>query len=277
MTTIYDLHCHSTASDGVLSPTEVVARAVEKGVNVLALTDHDTTAGLAEARLAVQQADLTLISGVEISTTWENRAIHIVGLGFDETSAKMTALLRQQAALRYQRALEISDKLAKVGIADAFEQAKMLATGEVTRAHYARLLVQMGKVSNEVQAFKKYLSQGKSCYVKAQWCDIPTAIEVIHQAGGLAVLAHPLRYTLTNKWVKKLIADFAQWGGDAIEVTGCGQAPEQRLLLAQWATEFGLLSSVGSDFHFPCGWVELGKSLLLPANCVPIWTKLSPN
>lgn len=154
MTTIYDLHCHSTASDGVLSPTEVVARAVEKGVNVLALTDHDTTAGLAEARLAVQQADLTLISGVEISTTWENRAIHIVGLGFDETSAKMTALLRQQAALRYQRALEISDKLAKVGIADAFEQAKMLATGEVTRAHYARLLVQMGKVSNEGQAFK---------------------------------------------------------------------------------------------------------------------------
>ncbi|AKD39403.1 TPA: PHP domain-containing protein [Pasteurella multocida] len=277
MTTIYDLHCHSTASDGVLSPTEVVARAVEKGVNVLALTDHDTTAGLAEARLAAQQADLTLISGVEISTTWENRAIHIVGLGFDETSAKMTALLRQQAALRYQRALEISDKLAKVGIADAFEQAKMLATGEVTRAHYARLLVQMGKVSNEGQAFKKYLSQGKSCYVKAQWCDIPTAIEVIHQAGGLAVLAHPLRYTLTNKWVKKLIADFAQWGGDAIEVAGCGQAPEQRLLLAQWATEFDLLSSVGSDFHFPCGWVELGKSLLLPANCVPIWTKLSPN
>ncbi|MGC6247084.1 RNase RNM [Bisgaard Taxon 45] len=275
MTTIYDLHCHSTASDGVLSPTEVVARAIEKGVNVLALTDHDTIAGIAEARLAAQQTDLTLISGVEISTTWENRAIHIVGLGFNETSATMTALLTHQAELRYQRAVEIGEKLAKVGVTEAFKQAKMLASGEVTRAHYARLLVNMGKVANENQAFKKYLSQGKSCYVKAQWCDIPTAIEVIHQAGGLAVLAHPLRYTLTNKWVKKLIADFTQWGGDAIEVAGCGQTPEQRLLLAQWAKHFGLLSSVGSDFHFPCAWVELGKSLFLPDDSLPVWTKLS--
>lgn len=274
MSTIYDLHCHSTASDGVLSPTDVVNRAAQKGVNVLALTDHDTISGIREAKKTACQQGITFINGVEISTLWENRAIHIVGLGFDETSEKLTALLTQQAVLRHQRAIEIGEKLAKVGVENAFEEAKKLATGEVTRAHYARLLVQLGKVANENQAFKKYLSQGKSCYVKSQWCDIPTAIDIIHQSGGLAVLAHPLRYTMTTKWLKKLIADFKLWGGDALEVAGCGQTKEQRLLLARWAKENKLLSSVGSDFHFPCGWIELGKSLQLPDDCLPIWHRL---
>ncbi|UAX42837.1 RNase RNM [Pasteurella canis] len=274
MSTIYDLHCHSTASDGVLSPTDVVNRAAQKGVNVLALTDHDTISGIREAKKTACQQGITFINGVEISTLWENRAIHIVGLGFDETSEKLTALLTQQAVLRHQRAIEIGEKLAKVGVENAFEEAKKLATGEVTRAHYARLLVQLGKVVNETQAFKKYLSQGKSCYVKSQWCDIPTAIDIIHQSGGLAVLAHPLRYTMTTKWLKKLIADFKLWGGDALEVAGCGQTKEQRLLLARWAKENKLLSSVGSDFHFPCGWIELGKSLQLPDDCLPIWHRL---
>ncbi|GJH42507.1 RNase RNM [Pasteurella canis] len=274
MLTIYDLHCHSTASDGVLSPTDVVNRAAQKGVNVLALTDHDTVSGISEAKKAACQQGITFINGVEISTLWENRAIHIVGLGFDETSEKLTALLTQQAVLRHQRAIEIGEKLAKVGVENAFEEAKKLATGEVTRAHYARLLVQLGKVANENQAFKKYLSQGKSCYVKSQWCDIPTAIDIIHQSGGLAVLAHPLRYTMTTKWLKKLIADFKLWGGDALEVAGCGQTKEQRLLLARWAKENKLLSSVGSDFHFSCGWIELGKSLQLPDDCLPIWHRL---
>lgn len=274
MTVIYDLHCHSTASDGVLSPTDVVNRAAEKGVNVLALTDHDTVSGLAEAKQAANQQGIQLINGVEISTYWENRAIHIVSLGFNENCEKMTALLGQQAALRHQRAIEIGEKLAKIGVLNAFDEAKKFATGEVTRAHYARLLVRLGKVSNENQAFKKYLSQGKSCYVKSQWCDIPTAIDTIHQAGGLAVLAHPLRYTMTTKWLKKLITDFKQWGGDGIEVSGCGQTKDQRLLLAKWAKENELLSSVGSDFHFPCSWIELGKSLHLPDGCEPIWDKL---
>ncbi|MFD1805703.1 PHP domain-containing protein [Pasteurella oralis] len=271
MTKIYDLHCHSIASDGILSPSQLIQRAAEKGVNVLALTDHDTLAGLIEARQLATQFDIELISGVEISTLWENRTIHIVGLNFTENSTEMTALLTQQAVIRYQRAIEIGEKLAKIGVENAFEEARKLAAGEVTRAHYARLLVQTGKVSNENQAFKKYLSQGKSCYVKAQWCDIPTAIKVIHQTGGLAVLAHPLRYTMTTKWLKKLIADFKQWGGDALEVAGCGQTKDQRLLLARWAKENTLLCSVGSDFHFPCGWIELGKSLQLPEDCMPIW------
>ncbi len=271
MTKIYDLHCHSSVSDGVLTPTQVILRAVEQGVNVLALTDHDTTAGLAEARTQAALAGIRLINGVEISTAWENRAIHIVGLNIDEKYEKMTALLAEQAQKRHQRAIEIGNKLAKAGISDAFAQAAKLTAGEVTRAHYARYLVQIGKVSNEGQAFKRYLAQGKSAYVKAQWADIPTAIEVIHQAGGVAVLAHPLRYTLTAKWVKKLIAAFKQWGGDGLEVAGCGQTHDQRQLLARWAAEFGLFGSVGSDFHYPCGWVELGRALQLPDNCTPVW------
>ena len=274
MTKIYDLHCHSTASDGMLSPTEVVRRAYEQGVNVLALTDHDSIAGLEEAQSAAEQLGIELINGVEISTVWESRAIHIVGLGFDKTHPKMTALLAEQAALRFTRAIQIGEKLAKVGVENAFEGAKALADGEVTRAHYARYLVQIGKVANDNQAFKKYLSQGKSCYVKSEWCDIPTAINVIHQSGGISVLAHPLRYTMTNRAIRRLIADFARWGGRAMEVSGCGQSSEQRRLLASWANEQGLMGSVGSDFHFPCQWVELGKSLWLPQGVEPVWNAL---
>lgn len=273
---IYDLHCHSTASDGMLSPTELMQRAHLQGVNVLALTDHDSIAGLDEAERAARQLGICLINGVEISTAWQNRAIHIVGLNFDKTHLKMTALLSEQAELRHNRALEISEKLAKVGVENAFSGAKSLASGEVTRAHYARYLVQIGKVTNDNQAFKKYLAQGKSCYVKSEWCDIPTAIEVIQQAGGIAVLAHPLRYTMTAKWIKQLIAYFKQWGGEAIEVAGGGQTQDQRQLLARWANEYELMGSVGSDFHFSCAWLELGKSLRLSDEIVPVWQKWQP-
>ncbi|PVX31762.1 hypothetical protein C8D76_1218 [Pasteurella langaaensis DSM 22999] len=272
---IYDLHSHSTASDGTLTPTELVQRAAQQGINVLALTDHDSIAGLAEARMTANELGIEFINGVEISTEWENRGIHIVGLGFDETSPNLTALLHKQAETRHHRALAIAEKLEKVGVENAFEGAKNLANGEVTRAHYARYLVQIGKVSNEAQAFKKYLSQGKSCYVKSAWVDIPTAIQNIHQAGGLAVLAHPLRYTMTNRWLKRLIGEFKEWGGDGIEVAGAGQTVDQRQLLARWATEYDLLGSVGSDFHYPCGWIELGRSLWLPENVTPIWQALA--
>ena len=152
--TKYDLHCHSTASDGVLSPTEVVLRAYEKGVNVLALTDHDTVAGVSEARKQADLLGIQLINGVELSTLWENRSIHIVGLGFDISHEKMTALLAEQARLRDIRAQEIGAKLAKAGVVNAYLEAKQLAgDGEVTRAHYARHLVQIGKVSSDNQAF----------------------------------------------------------------------------------------------------------------------------
>ena len=263
----YDLHCHSTASDGILTPSEVVLRAHEKGVNVLALTDHDTVAGVAEARQQADALGMRLINGVEISTLWENRSIHIVGLGFDISHEKMTALLAEQAKLREIRAQEIGAKLERIGVEHAYSEAKKLAgDGEVTRAHYARHLVQIGKVSNDGQAFKRYLGQGKSAYVKPQWVDIPTTIDIIHQAGGVAVFAHPLRYTMTMKWVRKLTESFKAWGGDAIEISGCGQRRDQYQLLVKLAEEHQLAGAMGSDFHFPCAWVELGRLAPLPAH-----------
>ncbi|KGQ58647.1 DNA polymerase III PolC [Gallibacterium anatis] len=267
-----DLHSHSNASDGVLSPTALISRAKEQGVEVLALTDHDTVDGIAEAKTAAQQQQITLISGVEISTVWQGKTIHIVGLGFDETHPAMTELLQRQAQLRYARAVEIGERFKKFGLENAFAEAQALTSGEVTRAHYARYLVNIGMVSNEGQAFKRYLSQGKPCYVKANWCDIPTAIEVIHQAGGIAVVAHPMRYQMTNNKIRTLIEDFQQWGGDAVEIAG-GVDHNQQKMLIQWLDKLSLSASVGSDFHYPCGWIELGKNLTIPENVKTVWQR----
>ncbi|MDG6882562.1 error-prone DNA polymerase [Phocoenobacter uteri] len=268
----YDLHCHSTASDGMLTPTEVVQRAVEKGVDVLALTDHDTINGLAEAKQAAQDLPITLISGVEISIVWQDKNIHLSALNFDETNENLVNLLENQTALREQRAIQIAEKLAKAGIQNAYEGAKNLAEGEITRAHYARFLVEIGAVKSIEKAFKKYLGQGKSAYVKPMWCTMEEAIDTIHQAGGVINVAHPLRYKLTARWVRRLITAFKEAGGDGIEVSGCGQSRDQRQLLARWAEEFELYASVGSDFHYPTQWLDFGKDLILPSNCKPIWT-----
>ncbi|WKS96473.1 PHP domain-containing protein [Gallibacterium anatis] len=267
-----DLHSHSNASDGVLSPTALISRAKEQGIEVLALTDHDTVDGIAEAKTAAQQQQITLISGVEISTVWQSKTIHIVGLDFDETHPAMTELLQRQAQLRYARAVEIGERFKKFGLENAFAEAQALTSGEVTRAHYARYLVNIGMVNNEGQAFKRYLSQGKPCYVKANWCDIPTAIEVIHQAGGIAVVAHPMRYQMTNNKIRTLIEDFQQWGGDAVEIAG-GVDHNQQKMLIQWLDKLSLSASVGSDFHYPCGWIELGKNLTIPENVKTVWQR----
>lgn len=272
---IYDLHSHSTASDGIFSPTELVLRAVSQGVDVLALTDHDTVAGISEAKQAAATQPIRLISGVEISVLWQEKTIHLAALNLDETHSALTALLAQQAEKRELRAFEIGQKLAKCGIPNAYEGAKALASGEVTRAHYARFLVAQGAVRNEEHAFKKFLSVGKSAYVKPTWCSLEEAVETTHAAGGLICVAHPLRYKLTARWIRRLLADFKQAGGDGMEVSGCGQSLDQRQLLARWATEFGLLASAGSDFHFPSGWIELGRGLTLLPQCQPIWTHFS--
>lgn len=270
---IRDLHSHSTASDGVLTPTELVQRAVEQQVGMLALTDHDTLAGIAEAKAAAATLPISLISGVEISILWEGKSIHLAALNVDEQAPELVNLLANQTALRQTRAEQIGEKLAKAGIANAYEGARRLASGEVTRAHYARFLVAEGYVRNEEHAFKRYLGIGKSAYVKPIWCSMAEAIAATHQAGGVICVAHPLRYKLTARWVRRLIAEFKQQGGDGIEVAGCAQTPDQRQLLARWATEFDLYASAGSDFHYPAGWIELGKGLTLPTQCKPIWDK----
>lgn len=268
---IYDLHSHSTASDGMLTPTELVQRALDNQVEMLALTDHDTLGGIAEAKAFAADKAIRFISGVEISILWENKSIHLAALNIDEHHAALNQLLEQQKIWREARAIQIGEKLAKAGIPNAYEGAKKLASGEVTRAHYGRFLLEQGHVKNIEQAFKRYLGIGKPAYVKPVWCSLQEAVDITHQAGGVICVAHPLRYKFTARWVRRLITEFKQAGGDGIEVAGAAQTPDQRHLLARWAEEFDLYASGGSDFHYPTGWVELGKGLTLPPNCKPIW------
>ncbi|EOC1346046.1 RNase RNM [Cronobacter turicensis] len=276
---IYDLHSHTTASDGLLTPEQLVHRAVEMGIHTLAITDHDTTAGLPAAHQEIKRAGLALrlIDGVEISTLWENHEIHIVGLGIDITHPDMIAFLDGQAQRRMQRAEMIAERLEKARIPGALEGARRLADGGVvTRGHFARFLIEDGRATNMANVFKHYLARGKTGYVPPQWCTIEQAIDVIHHSGGQAVIAHPGRYQLSAKWLKRLLNQFAAAGGDAMEVAQCQQAPNERNQLASYAGQFGLLASQGSDFHQPCPWIELGRRLRLPEGLTPVWHRWPP-
>ena len=271
---IYDLHSHTTASDGCLTPEALVHRAVEMRVGTLAITDHDTTAAIAPAREEISRSGLALnlIPGVEISTVWENHEIHIVGLNIDITHPLMCEFLAQQTERRNQRAQLIAERLEKAQIPGALEGARRLAQGgAVTRGHFARFLVECGKASSMADVFKKYLARGKTGYVPPQWCTIEQAIDVIHHSGGKAVLAHPGRYNLSAKWLKRLVAHFAEHHGDAMEVAQCQQSPNERTQLATLARQHHLWASQGSDFHQPCPWIELGRKLWLPAGVEGVW------
>ncbi|MDR7895491.1 RNase RNM [Escherichia coli] len=271
---IYDLHSHTTASDGCLTPEALVHRAVEMRVGTLAITDHDTTAAIAPAREEISRSGLALnlIPGVDISTVWENHEIHIVGLNIDITHPLMCEFLAQQTERRNQRAQLIAERLEKAQIPGALEGAQQLAQGgAVTRGHFARFLVECGKASSMADVFKKYLARGKTGYVPPQWCTIEQAIDVIHHSGGKAVLAHPGRYNLSAKWLKRLVAHFAEHHGDAMEVAQCQQSPNERTQLATLARQHHLWASQGSDFHQPCPWIELGRKLWLPAGVEGVW------
>lgn len=271
---IYDLHSHTTASDGCLTPEALVHRAVEMRVGTLAITDHDTTAAIAPAREEISRSGLALnlIPGVEISTVWENHEIHIVGLNIDIAHPLMCEFLEQQTERRNHRAQLIAERLEKAQIPRALEGAQRLAQGgAVTRGHFARFLVECGKASSMADVFKKYLARGKTGYVPPQWCTIEQAIDVIHHSGGKAVLAHPGRYNLSAKWLKRLVAHFAEHHGDAMEVAQCQQSPNERTQLATLARQHHLWASQGSDFHQPCPWIELGRKLWLPAGVEGVW------
>ncbi|HEC3633875.1 TPA: 5'-3' exoribonuclease [Escherichia coli] len=271
---IYDLHSHTTASDGCLTPEALVHRAVEMRVGTLAITDHDTTAAIAPAREEISRSGLALnlIPGVEISTVWENHEIHIVGLNIDITHPLMCEFLAQQTERRNQRAQLIAERLEKAQIPGALESAQRLAQGgAVTRGHFARFLVECGKASSMADVFKKYLARGKTGYVPPQWCTIEQSIDVIHHSGGKAVLAHPGRYNLSAKWLKRLVVHFAEHHGDAMEVAQCQQSPNERTQLATLARQHHLWASQGSDFHQPCPWIELGRKLWLPAGVEGVW------
>lgn len=273
-TLLIDLHSHTTASDGVLTPSELIARALDKGVQMLAITDHDTIAGLDEAHRFnnVQAQPLHLIDGTEISTRWNNFDIHIVALNIDVSNTRLSEFLCQQRILREVRAKEIGLRLEKAGIVGAYEGAKALADGAaLSRGHYARWLADNGYAVNPASVFKKYLARGKTGYVPNNWSDMATAIAIIHQANGIAVLAHPSGYKLSAKWLKRLVREFKAAGGDAIEVVLGQQTVEDRNNLIALSKLNQLFASLGSDFHFPSGWIELGKNMYQPQGVDWVW------
>lgn len=271
---VFDLHCHSTASDGVLSPELLVARAHEQGVHVLALTDHDATAGLAGAAARARELGLELVNGVEVSVTWGRQTVHIVGLHVDPAHAGLTDGLAANRHGRAERARRMAEALAEVGIAGALEGAYQYADNKelIGRTHFARFMVEEGHVKDMKTVFKKYLVQGKPGYVHHEWAGLEAAVAWIHAAGGQAVLAHPGRYNMGKEKLRLLMAEFRDLGGAAIEVATGSHTPDQVPVFAALAGEFGFLASAGSDFHAPGeGGRELGRRLDLPPGCIPVW------
>jgi len=270
----YDLHCHSTCSDGLLPPAEVVARAAERGVEVLALTDHDEVGGLAEAQAAADDAGITLVCGAELSTSWNDITVHVVALGIDPRNAALAQGLDAIRLGRSTRARRIGDALAAAGIDGAFEGAMRYVTSErlVARTHFARHLVDAGYAREIKDVFKRYLTPGKPGHVAHQWATLGNAVDWIHSAGGQAVIAHPGRYKVDGPGMRRLLAEFRDLGGDAIEVLSSSHTPAQYLEYATHARVFGLRASCGSDWHGPDeSWMDFGDLPDMPAGVVPVW------
>ncbi len=270
---LHDLHTHSRCSDGILRPQALVSRAKEKGVSVLALTDHDTTVGLAEAREAATQEGIELINGIELSCLWNGIGIHIVGLNFDLQQPSIQDAQRHQTQSRDERAEKIAERLAKLGMPGALEGARALSDGGVIgRPHFAQYLINKGHVSSMNAAFKRYLGAGKPGDVKQLWPDVAQAVEWIVGAGGVAVVAHPDKYKMTRTKLKRLLDEFIEVGGQAMEVVSGGQSPNVTRDMSLIARQKELYASCGSDFHVPDQpWQELGSHAPLPADLAAVW------
>ena len=270
----YDLHCHSTASDGLLAPAELVRRASGNGVDILALTDHDEISGLAEARAQAQAEGLRFIDGVEVSITWGGITIHVVGLNLDPDNQQLQHGLHAIRQGRAERAKKMAADLARVGIPDSLEGAYAYVENPnlIGRTHFARFLAEKGYASDVKSAFQHYLVSGKPGYVPHQWATLEEALGYIKAGGGIAVVAHPARYKLTRAEMRKFLGEFKDGGGAGIEVITSSHTPEQFLEYAILAREFGFLASRGSDFHGPGeSRVDLGKLPDLAADLKPVW------
>lgn len=270
-----DLHSHSTCSDGLLSPAELVERAVLRGVDMLALTDHDELAGLAPARAAAAQWGLRLINGVEISVQWEETTLHIVGLNVDAGHAPLAEGLAAIRSGREHRAQRMADSLAAAGIAGSLEGARRYAKNPelLSRSHFARYLVEAGHARDTNAVFRNFLTPGKPGYVPHQWAALTDALGWIAGSGGLAVLAHPGRYPLNQQQAEKLLGEFVELGGAAVEVVTGSHTPDEFVVWARYAKRFGLRASAGSDFHGPGeGYRDIGNVPVLPAGCDPVWS-----
>lgn len=269
-----DLHCHSSVSDGALRPADVAARAKAGGVDVWALTDHDETGGIAEARDAAQALGMRYITGVEISVTWAAKTVHIVGLRFDETNEDLRRGLASTRSGRERRAREMAAQLAAVGIPDAFEGAlKHVGNPDlISRTHFARYIIERGICANINEVFRSYLIEGKPGFIPHRWASLKDAVGWIRGAGGIAVVAHPGRYEFDDLALDAFLAEFKRWGGTGVEVVTGSHTVDEYAQFAKVANSYGLLASRGSDFHAPGeSHSELGALPPLPASVVPVW------
>ncbi|TFV89359.1 PHP domain-containing protein [Oxalobacteraceae bacterium OM1] len=269
-----DLHCHSTVSDGALAPAEVAARAKANGVDVWALTDHDEIGGIAEAREAAGDLGMRYVTGVEISITWAGDTIHIVGLNFDETDADLARGLASTRSGRERRAREMAEQLAVAGIPNAFEGAlKYVGNPDlISRTHFARYIVETGRCADTTEVFRNFLIEGKPGYVPHRWATLKDAVTWIRNAGGIAVVAHPGRYDLSDLALDSFLKEFKRFGGVGVEVVTGSHTPDEYGRFADVARQYGLLASRGSDFHAPGeSHTDLGGLPPLPATLVPVW------
>jgi len=271
-----DLHCHSVVSDGTLTPEALAERAKANGVHLWALTDHDELGGQKRAREAASAINLDYLAGVEISVTWMGETIHIVGLGIDPEHAGIIEGLRRTREGRGNRAQLMADQLAKVGINGAYEGALHFAGNHqlISRTHFARFLVEQGVCRNTEQVFKNYLIEGKPGYVPHQWANLDDAIAWIKASGGVAVIAHPGRYSRLNSMqMDELYKRFKDLGGLAIEVVTGSHSPDQYKTFAKIAEQYGFLASRGSDFHDPNeSHIDIGNLPHLPDHLTPVWS-----
>ena len=271
----FDLHNHSTASDGLLTPTQLIELAVRTGTDAIALTDHDNTDGLEEAREAAERAAIGFVTGVEISVSWGDTVLHVVGLGIDPAAPQLRAGLESIRSGRLGRAQRIGQALAQLGFEGTFDAALALASNEklLSRTHFARHLAERGAVKDTQQAFDKYLGRGKPAYVSHRWAELGDAVGWICASGGVAVLAHPGRYDLKPMMREEMLKQFKAHGGRAIEVVTGSHRPEMYSLWQREALEHGFLASRGADYHgpgeSPC---EPGRLPALHGSLTPVWS-----
>jgi len=274
-----DLHCHSTASDGALSPTALVARAHEHGVRLLSLTDHDTLEGQLEAQAATQALDMQWVSGVELSCTWGGATIHILGYNFPLDAEPLQRAVESLHRGRWLRSEEIDRRLALKGMPGALDGARAIqqelgdSGNAPARPHFAEYLVRAGHVKDRGEAFRKWLGAGKLGDVKLHWPSLEDTVQTLRQSHAWVSLAHPMHYELTRSKRRRLIADYIQAGGQALEVVNGMMPAEQVGTMSILAREFGLLASAGSDFHGPGAWSEIGVYRPLPEDLPPLWRR----
>jgi len=274
MTLHYDLHSHSTVSDGTLTPEQLLTAAKEAGVDVLALTDHDCVDGIARAVQQAIRLELGFVAGVEISVTWNATTIHILGLRIQADDSALQAGLAKLRDFRQWRAQEIGKKLEKAGIPGAFAGAKAEAGADslISRTHFARFLVKNGYARDFRQVFKNYMVQRKPGHVSGDWAQLQDAVTWIIGAGGQAVIAHPARYKMSRSKLNRLLTDFRSVGGVGLEVVSSAHSPLECQNMAQLALQHELLASCGSDFHSPdAPWAKLGQISPIPQQCTAIW------